>query len=69
MVLVALAVAMALSGSVLLFFVGYRGEKKHLHNNLIICWGVFAVSFGVTIIAMICNSSKQVNKALARFSS
>jgi len=68
MVLIALAVAMALSGTVLLFLVFFRHDVKYLYNNLIICWGSFAVSFGVTIIAMICNSSKQVNKALARFS-
>lgn len=68
MILIALAIGMAISGTVLLFFVGLRGGKEYLVNNLIICWGVFAVTFGIAIITMMCISSKQVNKALARFS-
>ena len=68
MILVALAIGMAISGTVLLFFVGFRGGREYLINNLIICWGVFAVAFGITIISMMCITSKQVNQALARFS-
>ena len=64
-VLLSLAIALVVSGSSLLFLLGFRQDT--LNHNLVITLAIFAVAFGVTLIVLLVVSNKKINEALDSF--
>lgn len=64
-VLLSLAIALVISGSSLLFLLGFRQDT--LNHNLVITLAIFAVAFGVTLIVLLVVSNKKINEALDSF--
>ena len=60
-----MAIALVISGSCLLFLVGFR--QNEINHNLVITLATFALSFGVTLIVLLLVSNKKINQALDSF--